>query len=78
MAEEKIWCEEYNDYYGNPDAKYGGKLTDLRTLPTGLEFHVANGGWAGKKLDGDCILVYAPSGPRQMELTDQYHSLYLD
>ena len=41
--ENKIWCEEYKDYYGNPDPKYGGKLTDLRTLPVGTKFHVANG-----------------------------------
>ena len=75
---EKVWCEEYNDYYGNPDPKYGGKLTDLRTLPTGAEFHVANGWWTGQKLEGDYILVYAPEGKRKMQLTDTHHSLYLD
>lgn len=75
---DKVWCEEYNDYYGNPDPKYGGKLTDLRTLPTGTEFHVANGWWTGQKLEGDYILVYAPGGKRRVELTENHHSLYLD
>ncbi len=75
--ENKIWCKEYKDYYGNPDPQYGGKLTDLRTLAAGTEFHVANGWWTGQKLEGDYILVYAPSGKRKVELTDKYHSLYL-
>lgn len=75
--ENKVWCEEYKDYYGNPDPKYGGKLTDLRTLPAGTEFEVANGGWTGEKLEGDYILVHAPSGDRKVKLTEEYHSLYL-
>lgn len=75
--ETKIWCEEYQDYYGNSDSKYGGKLTDLRTLPVGTKFHVANGWWDGEKLEGDYILVHAPTGDRKVKLTEQYHSLYL-
>lgn len=74
---EKQWCEEYKDYYGNPDPKYGGKLTDLRTLPDDTEFHVANGWWSGKKLSGNRILVYAPDGQKVVELTEEHHSLYL-
>ena len=75
---DKVWCEEYNDYYGNHDPRYGGTLTDLRALPAGTKFHVANGWWDGEKLEGDSILVYAPSGDRVVKLTEEYHSLYLD
>lgn len=75
--ENKIWCEEYKDYYGNADPKYGGKLTDLRTLEAETEFEVANGLWTGKKLEGDYILVYSPSGKHRVRLTENYHSLYL-
>ena len=75
--ENKIWCEEYKDYYGNPDYRYGGKLTDLRTLSAGTKFHVANGWWEGKKLADNYILVHAPTGDRVVKLTDEYHSLYL-
>ena len=74
---EKIWCEEYNDYYGNSDPKYGGILTDLRTLPEGTEFFVANGWWSGKILSDNKILIYEPNGEKVVELTDKYHSLYL-
>lgn len=76
--ENKVWCEEYKDYYGNPDPKYGGKLTDLRTLPVGTKFHVANGWWNGERLEDDYILIHAPTGDRKVKLTEQYHSLYLD
>ena len=73
----KIWCEEYQDYYGNSDPDYGGVLTDLRTLPEGKEFFVANGWWEGKILSNNKILIYAPDGEKVAELTDKYHSLYL-
>lgn len=74
----KIWCEEYQDYYGNSDPKYGGVLTDLRALPEGTEFFVANGWWAGKILSDNRILVYVHTGENMVvELTDKYHSLYL-
>ena len=73
----KIWCEEYKDYYGNSDPKYGGVLTDLRTLPEGTEFFVANGWWHGKILSDNRILIYMPYGEKVAELTDKYHSLYL-
>ena len=75
--ENKIWCEEYQDYYGNSDPKYGGVLTDLRTLPEGTEFFVANGWWSGKILSNNRILVYMPDCEKVVELTDRYHSLYL-
>ena len=75
--DNKLWCEEYKDYYGNSDPKYGGILTDLRTLETGTEFHVANGWWTGEKLEGDFILVHSPSGKIKVKLTEEYHSLYL-
>lgn len=75
--ENKLWCEEYKDYYGNSDPKYGGKLTDLRELPEGTKFHVANGWWEGEKLEGDYILVHAPKEDMVVELTERYHSLYL-
>ena len=75
--ENKIWCEEYKDYYGNPDPQYGGTLTDLRTLSAGTKFEVANGWWTGEKLEGDYILVYAPDGKRKVKLTKECHSLYL-
>ena len=73
----KIWCEEYQDYYRNSDPKYGGVLTDLRTLQEGTEFFIANGWWSGKILSDNRILVYCPTGDFIAELTDKYHSLYL-
>jgi hypothetical protein len=74
---DKIWCEEYNDYYGNSHPNYGGVLTDLRTLPVGTEFFVANGYWSGKILSDNQMLVYCPTGDFIVKLTDEYHSLYL-
>jgi hypothetical protein len=38
LMDDQIWCEEYKDYYGNSDPKYGGILTDLRELPVGTTF----------------------------------------
>lgn len=73
----KLWCEEYKDYYGNSDPQYGGILTDLRTLPIGTKFFVANGWWEGEVLSENRILVHAPKEDRIVELTDNYHSLYL-
>lgn len=75
--DNKIWCEEYKDYYGSSDPKYGGKLTDLRKLPVGTKIFVANGWWDGEILSDNRILVYAPTGDFIVELTDEYHSLYL-
>ncbi len=75
--DNKLWCEEYRDYYGNSDPEYGGILTDLRTLEAGTKFHVANGRWNGEKLEDDYILVHAPTGDRKVKLTEEYHSLYL-
>lgn len=74
---DKLWCEEYQDYYGNSDPKYGGTLTDLRKLPVGTKFLVANGLWAGEILPDNRILVHARTGDFIVELTDGYHSLYL-
>lgn len=74
---DKIWCEEYQDYYGNTHHDYGGILTDLRILPPGFQFFVANGLWEGKILPDNRILVYAPDGEKIYPLTDRYHSLYL-
>lgn len=74
---DKIWCEEYNDYYGNSHPDYGGVLTDLRTLPVETEFFVANGYWSGKILSENQMLVYCPTGDFIVKLTDEYHSLYL-
>ena len=76
--DNKLWCEEYKDYYGNSNLKYGGKLTDLLTLPVGTKFFVANGWWEGEKLEGGYILVHAPTGDRTVKLTDKHHSLYLN
>lgn len=78
IMENKIWCEEYNDYYGNADPKYGGKLTDLYTLEPGKKFFVANGYWEGEKLEDDYILVHAPTGDRKVKLTKEHHSLYIN
>jgi hypothetical protein len=75
--DNKLWCAEYRDYYGNSDPQYGGKLTDLRTLKAGTKFSVANGWWEGEKLEDDYILVYAPGEDRRVKLTEEYHSLYL-
>jgi hypothetical protein len=47
MENNRLWCEEYKDYYGNSDPQYGGRLTDLYTLPVGTKFFVANGWWSG-------------------------------
>ena len=78
MENNKVWCEEYQDYYGNSDPDYGGVLTDLRTLPEGTEFFVANGWWSGKILSDNRILVYMPNGEnKEVSLTEKYHSLYL-
>ena len=77
MKKDKLWCEEYRDYYGNSDPKYGGKLTDLRTLEPGTKFEVANGWWHGEKLEDDCILVHTPEEDRVVKLTEDHHSLYL-
>lgn len=73
----KLWCEEYNDYYGNSDPQYGGILTDLYTLLVGTKFFVANGWWEGEKVSDGHILVHAPKEDRIVELTEKYHSLYL-
>ena len=73
----KLWCEEYKDYYGNSDPEYGGILTDLRELPVGTKFFVANGLWEGEILPDNHILVHAPNEDLVVELTDKYHSLYL-
>ena len=77
MKNNKLWCEEYKDYYGNSDREYGGTLTDLRKLPVGTNFFVANGCWEGKVLSDDRILIYAPGDFFIAELTDEHHSLYL-
>ena len=74
----KIWCEEYNDYYGNSSPEYGGTLTDLRKLPVGTKFFVANGWWYGEILSDNCMLVHAPDEDLIVKLTDKYHSLYLE
>ena len=74
----KSWCEEYNDFYGNSDPKYGGVLTDLRTLPAGTEFYVTNGAWCGKILPDNCILVHGPKTDNIVKLTDNHHSLYIE
>lgn len=75
MDNDKIWCEEYKDYYGN--SQYGGTLTDLRKLPVGTKFFVANGWWEGEILSDSRILIHAPDGDNIVELTDEYHSYYL-
>ena len=74
---DKIWCEEYNDYYGNHHPQYGGTLTDLRTLPVGTSFFVANGWRHGEILQDNRMLVHGPKEDWIVELTDKYHSLYL-
>ncbi len=76
--DNKIWCEEYKDYYGNSDPKYGGTLTDLRELPVGTKFYVANGCWEGEILADECILVHGPTGDNIIKLTTNCHSLYLE
>ena len=73
----KFWCEEYKDYYGNSHLEYGGTLTDLRKLSVGTKFFVTNGWWAGEILPDNRMLVYAPTGDFIVELTDEYHSLYI-
>lgn len=74
---DKIWCEEYQDYYGKSHPNYGGVLTDLRKLPIGKEFFVNNGCWYGKMLADGKMLIYCPTGDFIVELTDKYHSLYI-
>ena len=77
MNDNKLWCEEYRDYYGNSDPQYGGTLTDLRTLPVGTKFFVANGWWNGEILSDNRMLVHGKTEDRIVELTDECHSLYL-
>lgn len=74
--DKKLWCEEYKNYYGNPDPKYGGVLTDLRALPVGTQFFVANGLWDGEVLSDNRILAHATKTIHK--LTDEHHSLYLE
>lgn len=76
-SENKLWCEEYHDYYGNSHPLYGGTLTDLRKLPVGTKFFVANGWGEGEVLSDNRILVHSPTGDVVDELTDDNHSLYL-
>ena len=75
---DKSWCEEYKDYYGNSHPEYGGILTDLRTLPVGTEFYVANGAWYGETLPDNCILMHGLKADAIVELTDKNHSLYIE
>ncbi len=75
--DNKLWCEEYEDYYGNSDPQYGGALTDLRTLPVGTKFFVANGWWEGEILSDNRILVHEPTKDRVVQLTDKHHAWYL-
>lgn len=77
VNDNKLWCEEYKDYYGNSDTEYGGTLTDLRKLPVGTKFFVANGWWAGEVLSDNRMLVYCPTCDFIVELADEHHSLYL-
>ena len=71
------WCEEYKDYYGNSDPKYGGTLTELRTLAVGTKFFVANGWWHGEILSDNRMLVHGPIDDFIVKLTDECHSLYV-
>lgn len=73
----ELWCEEYQDYYGNHHPEYGGTLTDLYKLPIGTKFYVANGCWTGEILSDNHILVHAPKDDVVVKLTDKSHSLYL-
>ena len=73
-----IWCEIYQDYYGNFDPKYGGVLTDLRTLLPGTKFFVANGWWTGEVLADNYILIHRPDKDVIMKLTEENCALYLD
>ena len=75
---DKFWCEEYQDYYGNSHPEYGGILTDLRTLPVGTEFYVANGAWYGEALSSTQILVHSPFGDKICALDDNHHALYIE
>ncbi|MBO5387083.1 MAG: hypothetical protein J6A59_02960, partial [Lachnospiraceae bacterium] len=74
-------CEEYKDYYGNPDPIYGGTLTDLYSLPVGTVIHVANGAWSGV-IDyderGDKGVIVDSHGGNFIKLTKEHHSLYLE
>lgn len=76
-AKNGEWCEQYNDYYGNTDPKYGGTLTDLFGLPVGYSFHVTNGCY-------DATIVVDEHGDKCIltcgictKLTKDYHSLYI-
>jgi hypothetical protein len=75
---DKLWCEEYKDFYGNSDPNYGGVLTDLRTLPVGTEFYVTNGAWYGEILSDNRILIHGLKTDGIVELTDNHHSLYIE
>ena len=72
------WCEQYNDYYGNSDPIYGGKLTDLYNLPVGTWFNVANGAYnahIGYNEHGDKCIV---TDVNCIKLTPKFHSLYIE
>ena len=71
------WCKTYNNFYGEPDPVYGGKLVDLYNLPVGTSFYVANGDWYGE-------IGYDSHGDKGVvtqfgfiKLDKNYHSLYL-
>lgn len=71
------WCEEYNEHYGHVHPIYGGTLTDLFSLPVGTTFYCTNGCWSG-------IISFNNKGNKtvlndagEYELTDSYHSVYI-
>lgn len=83
----KQWCELMKAYYGDIHPKYGGVLVNLKELPDGTVFHVANGNWDGCIRDGrdgeggDKNIKYVDvlgGTYSSIKITDAYNALYLD
>lgn len=76
-AKDGDWCEQYDDYYGNTDPKYGGVLTDLFGLPVGQSFYVTNGCYDATIVvdeHGDkCVLTCCTC----TKLTEDDHFVYI-
>lgn len=72
------FCKQYNDYYGNSHIKYGGILTDLRSLDIGTQIYVCNGRYdavIGVDKHGDKCMI---TDYTCVKLTENYNALYIE
>ena len=76
-AKDGDFCDEYKNYYGKSHPVYGGKLTDLYSLPVGTIIDVTTG-------DYSAIISVNSHGDKGVEtdkgfvkLTKEHHSAYI-